>query len=105
MRITASNGASTGLSREKPSRTAYGAPEQPRASLPAVIPANRVERAETPHPNARPSAALLAQILAGAEDMPSARSRRRIDPAAGTGIYRSIADLGAHAPSRRDRAI
>lgn len=104
MKIAASSGASTGLSRQKPSRTAYEAPERPRSSLPAVIPATRTERADTPSPRFRPSAALLVQILAGAEDMPAVRAKRRIDPVEGSGIYRSIAEL-APATSRRDRVV
>lgn len=100
MKIAASPRASAGLTRHKPSHTGYEAPEQPRVFLPAVIPTNRPEHTSRPSLNTRPTAALLAQILAGTEDLPGARAKRRIDPAEGLQIYRSIAGLGMAAPSR-----
>jgi hypothetical protein len=44
--------------------------------------------------SARPLAALLAQLIAKAQDLPVSRERRRADPAEGARVYRAAADLG-----------
>jgi hypothetical protein len=48
-------------------------------------------------PSARPLAALLAQLIAKAQDLPVSRERRRADPAEGARVYRAAA--GLHRPN------
>jgi hypothetical protein len=77
--------------------------EPQRTLLPAVVPATqRVSAAAAPA--IRPSAALLAQLVATVENLPVARARRRADAQASAEMYRSIANLEP-APQKRASRI
>jgi hypothetical protein len=56
-------------------------------------------------PSARPLAALLAQLIAKAQDLPVSRERRRADPAEGARVYRAAADLGRSSKGKSVRVI
>jgi hypothetical protein len=73
--------------------------DEPRPLLPAVVPST--QRVSAAAPGIRPSAALLAQLVATVENLPVARARRRADAQTSTDAYRSIANL---APAPRKRA-
>lgn len=45
------------------------------------------------HPSNRPLAAFLTQLIAKAQDVPSTRTKCRIDPAEGTRIYRDVSAI------------
>ena len=106
MRIAASPGTSLTLTRhDKAPAREHAADEPVRASLPAVIEPAGQRRDRAPSPQSRPVAALLAQLVASAEDLPATRAKRRMDPAAGTEIYRMMAGLGLGAPSRKARSV
>jgi hypothetical protein len=91
MRISAR--LDSGLNLDRRSQTAPRRTDAPqRAQLPAVI-EPRTERSATA--SSRPVAALVAQLVAHAEDMPVTREHRRAEPSAGTDAYRSMANLGA----------
>lgn len=106
MRITAQITAGPGPARHHgpPAAARENAGAAPRAALPAVIAEPRRDNPAAPRPT-RPVTALLAQILAGAEDMPASRARRRADPAAGADAYRTMAGLGPDRPLRDVRSI
>ena len=105
MQVHASPNAGLDLRRRQ------NAPSAPRAAgqalppgLPAVIPAdNRPSLA--PARSNRPVSALIAQLIAGAEDMPLARARRRADPAIGAESYRAVAGLGPALPHKKSRLV
>jgi hypothetical protein len=92
MRISASLGSA--LDRAgRGSDPAITPDETARVSLPVLVPESaRAELAATR--NIRPAATLLAQLVAGAENLPTSRARRRADPQSSAGAYRTIADLG-----------
>jgi hypothetical protein len=100
MRISASVGS--GCDRPRPdinqsvdSQAARG------ASLPALVP--KATRSATAHAViVRPVATLLAQLVAGAENLPASRVRRRTDPQTGADTYRATAEL---APPHQRRAV
>jgi hypothetical protein len=100
MRVSASFG--TELNRSGP-HPAIGGPREPceaqKASLPAVVPAVDDRRADDVRQRIRPAATLIAQLVATAEDLPSARARRRADPRASAERYRAVEELRA-APAR-----
>jgi hypothetical protein len=56
-------------------------------------------------PHARPLSALIAQLVAGAENLPTARLRRRADPAESAGLYRAVARLAPEASAAPRRII
>ena len=62
-------------------------------------------RGEPAAPSTRPAAALVAQLLAQAEDMPATRARRRLEPAAGAEIYRAMAGFGPAVAPRATRSV
>jgi hypothetical protein len=99
MRVSGKHGNGLDCGR----RNAAPAPqrdEPQRALLPAVVSSTpRVSTAAAP--GARPSATLLAQLVATVEQLPIARARRRADAQASAEVYRSIANL---APTPRKRA-
>jgi hypothetical protein len=71
--------------------------------LPAVVPSTpRVSASAAP--GARPSAALLAQLVATVENLPIARARRRADAQTSADAYRSVANLEP-APKKRASRI
>jgi hypothetical protein len=71
--------------------------------LPALV--KFAIRDSDPPPRTRPLCALIAQLVAGAENLPSARLRRRADPAESAGHYRAIARLAPEAPTTPRRVI
>jgi hypothetical protein len=73
-------------------------PARAAAQLPALVPiANRDSTSAQWTPAARPLSALVAQLVAGAENLPVARARRRADPAESAAIYRAVASLAPEA--------
>lgn len=106
MQIGTQYGANSTLTREKRPQAEQSAAASPvRAGLPAVIEPRREARSDTPSVTCRPVAALIAQIVAGQEDILGTRARRRIDPVEGSNAYRSVADLGADAQPERGRVL
>jgi hypothetical protein len=91
MRVAANLGDNIGGGRRAadcfPSRDG-----SPRALLPAVVPSASQPNTAATAGN-RTSAALLAQLVATVENMPTSRARRRADPQAGVNLYRWIAKL------------
>jgi hypothetical protein len=67
------------------------AQEPIRTALPALVPVRAAARSHAPR--IRPQAALLAQLLAAAENVPAARARRRAEPAAVISCYAAVAAL------------
>jgi hypothetical protein len=105
MRIAASQ--STGLDpgrRHNALLAPKPADELPRAALPAVLPGQARNNAPAASRN-RPVPALLAQLIAGAEDMPNSRVRRRADPGASVDAYRAVSGLGPALPQAKSRFI
>ncbi len=101
MRITGSLGS--GLDPRRHDGKA-DAREQPGQTLPAVVrPAHRVEKRIAPR--VRPAATLVAQLVAGVEDVPEMRLRRRADPGVGAERYRAMAELGPQAPRAKTKLI
>jgi hypothetical protein len=76
--------------------------EPQRLLLPAVVPSDSRENTAAAATN-RTSAALLAQLVATVENMPSSRARRRIDPRVGANLYRSVAKLTTAPRRPKDR--
>jgi hypothetical protein len=105
MQIAASQ--STGLDpgrRHNALLAPKAADESLRAALPAVLPGHA--RISTPvPPRNRPLTALLAQLIAGAQDMPNSRVRRRADPGTSVDAYRVVSRLGPALPQARSRFI
>ncbi|MEX2129133.1 MAG: hypothetical protein WD871_12955 [Xanthobacteraceae bacterium] len=98
MRISASFGTGVDPTRRDTVLVPKKAEEPLRASLPAVVPApDRPSDIAAPK-HVRPVAALLAQLVAGAEDLPATRIRRRADPGQSAQLYRAIDRLGPAAP-------
>jgi hypothetical protein len=93
MRIKANSGTAPSTAFP-PRRSVYqkadAAPAQ-STSL-TVRPVTAVPSAEATMP-ARPLAALLAQLIAKAQDLPVSRERRRAHPAEGARVYRAAAGL------------
>ena len=104
MRISAS--ISTGLGPKRWDHTpapANGAETPVRSNLPVIV-----ETHAPRHRNlaqGRPVAALVAQLVAHAEDMPATRALRRADAGYGANVYRSVAELGARADAHTARVI
>lgn len=100
MRISASVGSGFDRPRHDVDQS-VDSEEARRTSLPALIPeANRSAAASAAI--VRPAATLLAQLVAGAENLPTSRVRRRADPQTGADTYRANAEL---APLHRRRAV
>lgn len=95
MLISASLGTHLGLNRRGPGS---GSPceraEAPAAQHPLPVPVQNDAPAARASFRVRPSAPLLAQLVAVAEDLPAARARRRTDPGAGAAAYRLVGKLG-----------
>jgi hypothetical protein len=105
MRIVASQ--NTGLRFERRQNApvaAQNAAEPVRTALPAIIP-NHVAEGRALAARNRPLSALLAQLIAVAEDLPAARVRRRADPGAGMDAYQAAARLGPAKPKGRSRFV
>ncbi len=102
MRISAhlDNGLNLDRRGHAPAVSVADAPA--RVQLPAVI---EVRATRPAVPTNRPVAALLAQLVAHVEDMPVTREHRRAEPANGTGVYRSIANLGSDVKPHTARVI
>jgi hypothetical protein len=103
MQIVASQ--NTGLTLGRRDRAPAAPEAEPvRAALPAVIPAPA--RPQTaPATRHRPLTALLAQLIASVEDMPSSRVRRRADPGVGMNAYQAAARLGPAPVPGKSRLI
>lgn len=82
---------------------AQRAEEPVRSNLPAVIERPALRRQAGPQ--SRPVAALVAQLVAHAEDMPATRALRRADSGYGANVYRSVAELGPRPDARTARVI
>ena len=105
MHIHASPNAGLDLKRRQSAPSAPHAAGQPLSpGLPAVIPASNRPSLPAARSN-RPVSALIAQLIASAEDMPSARARRRADPASGAESYRAVAGLGPALPHKKSRLV
>jgi len=106
MRISSST--STGLSLH-PRDTGAGArreAEPPiRAALPALIVQPGLQHGTDHSARVRAQAQFLAQLVAGIEDMPATRLRRRADPETVIDCYRAVAGLAAQPPHARIRQI
>ncbi len=104
MRISAS--ISSGLDLDQRDRTpaaAQRADESIRSNLPSVI-EQAAPRCQ-PAPQGRPVAALVAQLVAHAEDMPVTRALRRADAGYGANAYQSVAELGPRFDAHTARVI
>ncbi len=94
MRITANSGTALDtafLARRPVYQKADAAPAQ-STSL-TVRPVTAVPSSDVTMP-ARPLAALLAQLIAKAQDLPVSRERRRADLAEGARVYQAASGLG-----------
>jgi len=94
MRITATSGPVIDSNRRNQSapattRTESAAP----VSANALVPVRTGVRATDQLASGRPAAALLAQLVAGAQNLPVSRARRRTDPGDGARLYRAVAEL------------
>ena len=96
MRISASTGTGLGLGpRNAAAGARHNAGEPVRAALPALLPQPDRPPQTNYATRGRAVTGLLAQLAAGAEDLPATRARRRADPQAGAECYRAIARLDA----------
>lgn len=107
MQIATSQSAGLDLGRRHNALLAPKPAVEPlHAALPAVVPGPMPARNSPPMAiRNRPVTALLAQLIAGAEDMPASRARRRADPNAGVEAYRAVASLGPARPQGKSRFI
>jgi hypothetical protein len=105
MQIVASQSAGFGLGRHHDPFPAPKPADVPaRAVLPAVVP-GQADKPPAVAPRHRPVTALLAQLVAIAENMPTARAQRRADPGTGAEAYRAVAGLGSARPQARSRIV
>jgi hypothetical protein len=105
MQLVASQSAGLGFERRHTALVATESAAEPvRTALPAIIP-TRAPESRTPTTRNRTLSALIAQLIAGAEDMPSSRVRRRADPGAGMNAYQAVARLGPAPLPARSRLI
>lgn len=105
MRITASSGTALNtvfLARRPIDQKADEAPSGNKSLI--VRPVTAVASSEAAMP-ARPLAALLAQLIAKAQDLPASRERRRADPAEGARVYRAAAGLGRRNEGKSVRVV
>ncbi len=101
MRIAATSGSTIDSNRRNHSAIATaGIEPAPPASACALVPVRTGVHASERPASGRPSAALLAQLVAGAQNLPTSRARRRADPGDGARLYRAVADLNAAARPR-----
>jgi hypothetical protein len=78
--------------------------QRPAETLPvAVRPAPESDRRIAP--SAKPAATVVAQLVAGIEDVPEMRARRRAEPGLGASRYRTMAGLGPAAVKRKLKTI
>jgi hypothetical protein len=106
MRISASTSNCLNLHPRNAGAGARDKSETPiRAALPAVI--TPPDRPQEPDHGMRHrvNAPFLAQLVAGIEDMPTTRVRRRADAAIANECYRGIAGLAGGHPHARIRLI
>jgi hypothetical protein len=94
MRISASLGTGIDPARREPTFVPESAVAPARTTLPAVVPAADRNDDCAPSKQGRPVTALLAQLVAAAEDLPATRMRRRADPGQSTELYRAVSGLG-----------
>jgi hypothetical protein len=94
LRISASLGTGIDPARREPTFVPEKAVGPARTTLPAVVPAAGRNDDCAPSKQGRPVTALLAQLVAGAEDLPVTRLRRRADPGRSTELYRAVSSLG-----------
>lgn len=104
MRIHASPNAGLDLRRRQSVPPAPMAADPLPSGLPAVIQAN-ARPSPAPARSNRPVSALLAQLIASAEDMPATRARRRAEPGIGAESYRAVAGLGPALPHKKARLV
>ena len=104
MQIAASQSTGLELGRRRNALVPKAADESLHAALPAVVPGQARDSAPLATRN-RPVTALLAQLIAGAEDMPASRARRRADPGASVDAYRAVSGLGPALPLARSRFV
>jgi hypothetical protein len=105
MRIVASQNTDLGFERRQNAPVAaQNAAEPVHTALPAIIP-NHAPESRALAARHRPLSALLAQLIAVAENLPAARVRRRADPGAGMDAYQAAARLGPAKPMGRSRFI
>jgi hypothetical protein len=104
MRIIARRSSDLDLGRHRYAHPAPKPEETVRAGLPALVPG--AERSNTlATAKNRPVTALIAQLVAGAEDLPASRARRRAEPSIGADAYRMVAGLGPALPRATSRLI
>ena len=105
MQIVTNQSAGLELGRRHNALPARKPADEPlRATLPAVVP-GQARNSPAMTTRNRPVTALLAQLVASAEDMPVARVRRRVDPDTGTATYRAVARFGPALPQGKSRFI
>jgi len=104
MQIAASQSTGLDLGRRHNALLAPKADELLRTALPTIVP-GQVRNSAPVAPRNRPVTALLAQLIAGAEDMPNSRVRRRADPGASVDAYRAVSGLGPALPQAKSRFI
>jgi hypothetical protein len=87
-------------------RSIYQKTDEARAQSTSLIvrPVTAVPSSEATM-SARPLAALLAQLIAKAQDLPVSRERRRADPAEGARVYRAASNLGRPRDNKYVRVI
>jgi hypothetical protein len=106
MRISASTSSGFNLHPRDTGAGAREHAEQPvRAALPAVVVEQGNFQSAEHGTRARTHAQFLAQLVAGIEDMPTTRIRRRADPETAIASYRSTAALAGELPHLRIRSI
>lgn len=100
MRIAASLGAGLGFYRQDTgSGETRQAADAAKPALPAV-PTPHDCRTVTSAYRVRPAATLVAQLVAGADNLPAARARRRADPQSAAKLYQAMSELPAAARRR-----
>jgi hypothetical protein len=96
MRISATPG--TAIDPDRSNRSAHTTvTAEPEAPVPnsALVPVAVDRRFSERSASNRPLAALLAQLMANAQNLPATRARRRADPGEGARLYRAVASLAA----------
>jgi hypothetical protein len=106
MRIAATFGPVIDSNRRNHSAPATTNTEPARpAPVCALVPVRTGTHATGQTASGRPAAALLAQLVAGAQNLPASRARRRADPGDGARLYRAVADLDAASQPRTLRLV
>ena len=105
MRISTNPGTAIDPNRSHHSaRAPVTAEAKALASDCALVPVAVDRRFSKRSASSRPAAAVLAQLMASAQNFPATRARRRADPGEGAKLYRAVASLDS-APRPHTRRV